>query len=414
LLQPFAVSREDCGMTRSQRIEFDNLRGQTLAGRLELPPSEPRAFAIFAHCFTCGKDIAAATRISRALAAKGFGVLRFDFTGLGNSGGDFANQNFSSNVDDLVAAAQWLEANHQAPRLLVGHSLGGAAVLIAGNRLESVEAVSTIGAPSHPEHVQHLLEGSIETIRAAGSATVSLAGRPFTIQSQFLDDLQEQEVAGTLRKLNKAVLILHSPQDEIVNVDHARKLYTSLQHPKSFVSLDGADHLLTRRADSQYAADLIAAWAGRYLPPFDHPDTEHGVVRVTGRADGFLQVCTAGEHDWLADEPKSSGGSNLGPTPYDLLLAALGTCTSMTLGMYSRHKKLPLESVSVELRHDRIHAKDCEDCEKTDGHVDRIQRVLTFVGDLDEAQRARLVEIADRCPVHRTIENEIKIETSLS
>ena len=394
--------RQDCVMTRSKRIEFDNLRGQMLAGSLELPPSEPRAFAIFAHCFTCGKDFAAATRISRALAAKGFGVLRFDFTGLGNSGGDFANQNFSSNVDDLVAAAQWLAEHHQAPRLLVGHSLGGAAVLIAGNRIESVEAVATIGAPSHPDHVQHLLEGSIETIRATGSATVSLAGRPFTIQSHFLDDL------------SRAVLIMHSPQDEVVSVDHARKLYTSLQHPKSFVSLDGADHLLSKRADSQYVADVIAAWAGRYLPPFEHPDTEQGVVRVTGRADGFLQMCTAGEHDWLADEPKSVGGSDLGPTPYDLLLAALGTCTSMTLGMYARHKKLPLESVTVELQHDRIHAKDCEDCDKTDGQIDRIQRVLTVVGDLDDAQRARLVEIADRCPVHRTIENEIKVETRLA
>lgn len=401
-------------MTASQRIEFDNQRGQTLAGSLELPPSAPRAFAIFAHCFTCGKDIAAATRISRALAAKGFGVLRFDFTGLGNSGGDFANQNFSSNVDDLVAAAEWLRSNYEAPRLLVGHSLGGAAVLIAGNRIDSVEAVTTIGAPSHPDHVQHLFESSIDTIRAEGSAKVSLAGRPFTIQSQFLDDLEQQEVSGTLRKLNKAVLIMHSPQDEIVHVDHARKLYTSLQHPKSFVSLDGADHLLTKRHDSQYVADVIAAWAGRYLPPVDHPDTEKGVVRVSGRGDGFLQLCTAGQHDWLSDEPRSVGGSDLGPTPYDLLLAALGSCTSMTLGMYARHKKLPLDSVTVELQHDRIHAKDCEACEKEDGKIDRIRRVLTIDGDLDAAQRARLVEIADRCPVHRTLENEIHVETRLA
>lgn len=401
-------------MSRSHRIEFDNLRGETLAGRLELPAGKPRAFALFAHCFTCGKDIAAATRISRALAAKGFGVLRFDFTGLGNSGGDFANQNFSSNVDDLVAAASWLGQHHEAPRLIAGHSLGGAAVLLAGQRIDAVEAIVTIGAPSHPNHVQHLFEGSMDQIRAAGSAEVSLAGRPFTIQSQFLDDLEEQEVSGTLRKLNKAVLILHSPEDEVVHVDHARKLYSSLQHPKSFVSLDNADHLLTRREDSQYVADVIAAWAGRYLPPVDHPDTEHGVVRVTGRGDGFLQLCTAGEHDWLADEPKKVGGSNLGPTPYDLLLAALGTCTSMTLGMYARHKKLPLESVTVELKHDRMHAQDCEDCEKVGGQVDRIQRVLTIQGDLDDAQRARMVEIADRCPVHRTLENEIKVETRLA
>lgn len=401
-------------MSRSQRIEFDNQRGETLAGRLELPPTEPRAFALFAHCFTCGKDVAAATRISRALAAKGFGVLRFDFTGLGNSGGDFANQNFSSNVDDLVAAANWLTANHGAPKLLVGHSLGGAAVLVGAARLPEVEAVVTIGAPSHPEHVTHLLEGSIETIRSAGSAQVQLAGRPFTIQSQFLDDLEQQEVRGTLKTLGKAALILHSPNDELVSVDHARKLYSQLEHPKSFVSLDNADHLLTKKEDSQYVADVISAWAGRYLPAVDHPDTEPGTVRVTGRADGFLQLCTAGEHDWLADEPRKVGGTDLGPTPYDLLLAALGTCTSMTLGMYARHKKLPLESVTVELQHDRIHAQDCEDCEKEDGQVDRIRRVLTIEGDLDQEQRARLVEVADRCPVHKTLENEIHVETRLS
>lgn len=400
-------------MNRSHRIEFENLSGVQLAGRLELPPDEPRAFALFAHCFTCGKDVAAASRISRALAAKGFGILRFDFTGLGNSGGDFANSNFSSNVDDLVAAAQWLAREHAAPKLLVGHSLGGAAVLIAAARLDPVEAIVTIGAPSHPEHVMHLLEGSIDSIRAAGSATISLAGRSFTIQSQFLDDLEGQDVRGTLAQLSKGVLLLHSPQDEVVDIDHARRLYASLQHPKSFVSLPDADHLLTRRQDSQYVAEVISAWAGRYLPPVDHRGTGHGTVRVTGRADGFLQMVTAGVHDWLADEPASVGGSDLGPTPYDLLLAALGTCTSMTLGMYARKKEWPLERVTVELQHDRIHAEDCASCESTTGKVDLIQRTLTLDGALDAPQRARLMEIADRCPVHRTLENEIVVDTRL-
>lgn len=400
-------------MSRSEKVEFDNRRGATLAGRLELPPTAPRAFALFAHCFTCGKDIAAATRITRALASKGFGVLRFDFTGLGNSGGDFANENFSSNVDDLVAAANWLAQRHATPKLLVGHSLGGAAVLAAAGRLPDVEAVVTIGAPSHPEHVTHLLTDDIETIKREGEAEVALAGRPFRIQKQFLDDLEQQEVRGSLAKLGKATLILHSPQDEIVGVDQARRIYAQLEHPKSFVSLDDADHLLTRRADSSYVADVISAWAGRYLPPIDHPDTEAGTVRVTGRGDSFLQQVTAGPHDWLADEPKKVGGDDLGPTPYDLLLAALGTCTSMTLGMYARHKQLPLESVTVELQHDRIHAEDCEDCEKTTGKIDRIRRVLTIEGDLDDAQRQRLLEIADRCPVHKTLENEIKVVTRL-
>ena len=400
-------------MSRSHRVEFSNQKGLSLAGRLELPPGEPRAFAVFAHCFTCGKDVAAATRISRALAAKGFGVLRFDFTGLGNSDGDFANENFSSNVDDLIAAAEWLEREHAAPKLLVGHSLGGAAVLVAGARVEHVEAIVTIGAPSSLQHVQHLFDGSLEQIREHGQANVTLAGRPFTIQRQFLDDLEQQDTRGALKQLGKATLILHSPQDEVVDVDHARRLYATLQHSKSFVSLDGADHMLTRREDSQYVADVIGAWASRYLPSVDHEDTEGGVVRVTGRGDAFVQLCTAGRHDWLADEPLDVGGKDLGPTPYDLLLAALGTCTSMTLGMYARHKQLPLERVTVELRHDRIHADDCDDCESGSGKIDRIRRELVIEGDLDDAQRQRLVEIADRCPVHRTLENEIKVETTL-
>lgn len=397
-------------MTRSQRIEFDNGRGQTLAGRLELPPATPRAFALFAHCFTCGKDVAAATRISRALAAKGFGVLRFDFTGLGNSGGDFANENFSSNVGDLVAAASWLRGAHEAPKLLVGHSLGGAAVLAAAGRVPEARAVVTIGAPAHPEHVTHLLAGELETIRAQGHAKVTLAGRSFTIQDQFLDDLERLDVRGTLQDLGKAVLILHSPQDEVVSIEQARRLYAQLGHPKSFVSLDDADHLLTRRRDSQYVADVVAAWSQRYIEDPGHPDTEAGAVRVTGRGEAFVQQCTAGRHDWLADEPRAQGGEDHGPTPYDLLLAALGTCTSMTLGMYARKKELPLDRVTVELRHDRVHA---EDCERTGAWIDRIERVVRLDGDLDEAQRTRLLEIAERCPVHRTLTNEIRIDTRL-
>lgn len=400
-------------MTRSHRIEFDNGRGQTLAGRLDLPPATPRAFALFAHCFTCGKDVAAATRISRELAAKGFGVLRFDFTGLGNSAGDFANENFSSNVDDLIAAARWLANEHAAPRLLVGHSLGGAAVLVGAARLPDVEAVVTIGAPSHPEHVTHLLADDLATIRDRGEAEVSLAGRSFRIQSQFLEDLEQQDVRGELKRLDKATLILHSPSDEIVSIEQARRIYAQLEHPKSFVSLDDADHLLSRPRDSRYVADVISAWAQRYLPEVDHEDTDEGTVRVTGRGDAFVQLCTAGRHDWLADEPRKVGGDDLGPSPYDLLLAALGTCTSMTLGMYARRKQWPLDRVAVELRHDRIHAEDCEDCESTEGKVDRITRVLHIEGELDGEQRARLREIADRCPVHRTLENEIRVETRL-
>ncbi len=395
------------------KIEFPNRDGHLLAGRLELPESgaPPHGFAVFAHCFTCSKDTAAASRVSRALAARGFGVLRFDFTGLGGSDGDFANTSFSSNVADLVAAAEWLTREHGAPQLLIGHSLGGAAVLRAAPRIDSVRAVATIGAPSEPGHVDHLFADRACDIRTDGKAEVSIAGRRFTIQREFLEDLAEHNLLAGLPDLGKATLIMHSPVDEIVGIDHARKLYQALRHPKSFVTLDDADHLLTRQRDALYVADVLAAWASRYLPERDEPAAaadapEQGEVVVAERPDmRYAQLVRAGRHELTADEPESVGGADTGPDPYSYVLAGLGACTSMTLRMYAERKGWPLDHVEVDLRHAKVHASDCAECEGREGRVDRIERVVKIVGPgLDAEQRTRLLEIADRCPVHRTLE----------
>ncbi len=402
--------------TQSRGVMFPNQAGASLAGRLELPPGSPRATALFAHCFTCGKDSAAATRISRGLATRGFAVLRFDFTGLGNSDGDFANSHFSANVDDLVAAARWLGAEVAPPSLLVGHSLGGTAVLAAAARIEPVRAIVTIGAPSEPGHLLRLLGDRAGQIRSQGRADVDIAGRRFPISASFLEDVEESRLLPTLDRLGrdgKSVLLLHSPQDSIVGIDHARRLYEALRHPKSFLTLDRADHLLSDRKDADYVADLIAVWSRRYLPDAARDDIApiEGDVLVEGRGDSFLQRVTAGSHSWLADEPVKVGGEDAGPTPYDHLLAALGTCTSMTIGMYARHKKLDVGRIAVRLRHDRVHADDCEGCEEEPRRIDRIQRWLSVDGDLTEEQRARLMHIADRCPVHQTLHHLERIET---
>jgi len=405
---------------RTQKLSFTNRAGQRLAAALEQPAdAEPAAYALFAHCFTCSKDIAAASRISRALAARGFAVARFDFTGLGNSEGDFANTDFSSNVDDLVCAAEGLAHEHGAPALLLGHSLGGAAVLAAAARIEAARAVVTIGAPSDPGHVAHLLEGERETIEHEGSAVVSLAGRRFRIRREFLEDIEGQRLSESIRRMRKALLVLHSPVDEIVGIEHAARIFEAALHPKSFISLDDADHLLSRRRDSEYVAEAIAAWASRYVGgeaprTAARPELEPGAVLVREADRRFAQEILTDRHTLPADEPTSYGGTDTGPSPYELLLAALGSCTAMTLRMYAAHKDLPLDRVSVKLKHSKIHAQDCADCETREGRVDRIERELALEGLLDDAARRRLLEIADRCPVHRTLTSEIRIETALT
>ncbi|HEY5775755.1 MAG TPA: alpha/beta fold hydrolase, partial [Xanthomonadales bacterium] len=363
--------------------------------------------------------VLSASRISRALVARGYAVLRFDFTGLGSSDGDFANSSFSSNVNDLVLAADFLRETYRAPSLLIGHSLGGAAVLAAAHAMEEVKGVVTIGAPADPEHVVKQFGCKVDEIARAGVAEVQLAGRPFTITKQFLEDLADQNQAEKIAKLRKALLVFHSPVDETVSIHEAEKIYRSAKHPKSFVSLDDADHLLTRARDAEYVAATIAAWATRYI---DEPENvgkktaavSAGHVMVTEKNRQFTRTVITDSHVWLADEPTAVGGGDLGPDPYEHLLAALGTCTSMTIRMYANHKKLPLDDVTVTLSHDRQYASDCEGCETAPGKIEVINRTVTLKGDLSEEVRQRLLQIADRCPVHRTLRSDLKIQTQLA
>lgn len=404
---------------KTERFDFPNAQGHTLTALLQQSPgAEPTSYALFAHCFTCSKDSRAARWISDALAACGIAVLRFDFTGLGSSEGEFANTDFSSNIDDLVAAADHLRTTRQAPALLIGHSLGGAAVLAAAARIPESRAVATIGAPSDPSHVTNLFADQITAIREHGEGAVSIGGREFCIRRDFLDDVAEHRLLEQVAGMRKALMILHSPIDQVVSIDNASAIFTAARHPKSFISLDGADHLLARRSDARYAGDLIAQWCQRYLPPPAEVPAEEqaaGTVVVGETGQGrFQQSVTMGEHRLIADEPADVGGSDSGPSPYDLLLAALGACTSMTLRMYAERKKIPLEHVSVLLRHAKIHASDCANCETSQGQIDRIDRTITLDGDLDETTRTRLLEIADKCPVHRTLTSEVDIRTALA
>jgi uncharacterized OsmC-like protein/pimeloyl-ACP methyl ester carboxylesterase len=400
---------------RSERFTFPNASGEQLAATLDLPLGVPVAYALFAHCFTCGKDVLAAKHIAERLAGAGIAVLRFDFTGLGGSEGEFANTHFSSNVEDLIAAADHLRETRGAPAILIGHSLGGAAVLAAAGRIPDARAVVTIAAPYDPGHVTDLFKQHVDAIRKHGEFEVTLAGRPFRIRSEFLDDVAEHKLKEHVANLHKALLVFHSPTDAIVGIENASAIFLAAKHPKSFVSLALADHLLSKKSDAVYVANVIAAWAERYLDKrveAIRAESEPGVVLVRETHVGkFQQEIVSGPHRLLADEPVEAGGLDTGLSPYNLLLAALGACTAMTVRLYADHKKLPLERVSVRLTHNKIHAKDCEDCETKDGKLDRIERSLTFEGPLDGEQRMRLIEIADKCPVHRTLESEIDTRT---
>jgi uncharacterized OsmC-like protein/pimeloyl-ACP methyl ester carboxylesterase len=400
----------------TERFQFASTEGHKLAAALDLPDRKPLAYALFAHCFTCGKDVLAAKRIAVALATRGIAVLRFDFTGLGSSEGDFANSTFSSNVTDLVRAADHLRESRNAPALLIGHSLGGAAILAAAASIPEAKAVVTIAAPSDPAHVTGLFSDRIEDIRKAGKAEVSLAGRPFTIKREFLDDIAEQGLTTRLANLHKALLVMHAPTDDMVGIDNATRIFVAAKHPKSFVSLAGADHLLSEKRDSSYVADVIAAWSSRYveLAPEQIADTGNAprqvVVRETGNGK-FQNMVTVGPHALLADEPVAAGGEDTGPGPYDFLLAGLGACKSMTMRLYADRKSFPLERATVTLRHGRIHAQDCAECETKEGMLDQIEVEIGLQGALDADQRKRIVEIADKCPVHRTLTSEIRIVT---
>ena len=400
---------------RSKKVTFVNTNGYTLAAKLELPAnSSPHNFAIFAHVFTGNKNLSAVRHISRALTLNGIAVLRFDFTGLGESEGDFADTNFTSNVEDLLAAAKFLADNYKAPTIIVGHSLGGAASIFAASKIESIRAVATIGTPSEPEHVTHLLDSSIEDIEANGFANVNIGGRTFMIKKQFLDDLRSKDMYEILHNLKKAILVLHSPQDRIVEIKNAAKIYGAAYHPKSFITLDGADHMLTDKVAAAYAGKLIASWVSRYIdiPKKEKLDTDKQVVAKLG-GDGYTTEILAGQHGLIADESEEVGGDDFGPSPYELLSSALAACTVMTLQMYARRKKWDLKEVKVHINHGKKYVEDCHDCDKNTSKIDHFERCIEFEGDLSEEQIARLLEIADKCPVHRTLSRDISISTDL-
>lgn len=400
----------------TERFTFPGHDGGQLSARLDLPDGPHLATALFAHCFTCSKDIPAARRVAARLAGLGIAVLRFDFTGLGHSEGEFENTNFTTNVQDLVTACAELDKRNMAPSLLIGHSLGGAAVLKAAAQMDNIKAVATIGAPFDPEHVTHNFAHALPDIMRDGIAEVSLGGRSFRISNDFLEDVAKGELTPAIASLNAALLVLHGPRDATVSIDNASEIFLAAKHPKSFVTLDNADHLLSNAEDAEYTADVIATWAARYLdlrrpaPPIGTPE---GVLRVSeADPNGYLQDIHSGPHHVLADEPAAYGGTNKGLTPYGFLSAGLGACTSMTIRMYARRKGWPLDHVSVDVTHDKVHGQDAG--AETKAKIDRFVRTITLTGDLDDDQRKRLLEIADRCPVHQSLERSNHIDTKLA
>ncbi len=402
-----------------QKLYFRNADGKRLAARLDLPLDEnPTAFAVFAHCFTCTKNFNAVVNINRALAMHGIAVLRFDFTGIGESEGDFSETSFSTNVADLISAAEFLKDAYEAPKLLIGHSLGGAAVIQAAKGIPSAEAVSTIAAPAELTGLLRFLDGPpLEKLEKDGEITINISGRNFKIKKRFLDDLRQDNMDEAIHALRQPFLIFHSPVDQIVSIDQAAKIFTAARHPKSFISLDKADHLLSNREDSLYVGLVLAAWASKYLKTSEkkyiQPElSDNRVIARTGKT-GFRTEIIANGHSLVADEPISAGGANTGPTPYDLLVSALGACTAMTIRMYADHKKLPLDAIIARLRHQKIHAEDCQDCDDSRSRIDFIEREIELQGDLDQPTRQRLLEIANRCPVHRTLESGSRIASKL-
>ena len=407
-----------------EKVTFTNEQGVELSGRLELPENgNPHNYAIFAHCFTCTKNFSATKNITKALTDEGFGVLRFDFTGLGDSQGDFENTNFSGNVEDLVCAANFLKDEKQAPTLLVGHSLGGAAVIFAAEQLKYVKAVVTIAAPSSPQHVKNLLKSNLAEIEEYGEAVVDLAGREFKIKKQFLDDLENKSLPDVVRNLDKALLVMHSPQDDIVGIVNAEDIYKSAKHPKSFITLDGAGHLLMDKGESVYVGKVIAGWSSRYLtikkdsdnddPKSESKEIKHEVVASLKKEDGFTTRMTLGDHSSIADEPEKVGGKNFGPTPYEFVSAGLSACTAMTIQMYAKRKEWDVAHVEVHTTYNREHAADCKNCEDDKTKIDTFKRRISFKGDLDDKQKKRLLQIADKCPVHKTLHSETQVITVL-
>ncbi len=399
---------------KTTKVTFKNKNGSILSGKLELPAHRfAHNFVLFAHCFTCTKNLSAVKNISNSLSSQGFGVLRFDFAGLGESEGEFEDTNFSGNVEDLVAASDYLKENYSAPTLIVGHSLGGSASILAASRIDSIRVVATIGAPYHPSHVKKLIQNSLEEINTNGKAIVNIGGSDFTIKKQFVNDIESNSLSTTVSSLGRALLVLHSPQDNIVGINNAEELYRSAKHPKSFVSLDGADHLLSRKEDSKYVGNVIVGWASRYLeiPEESVLKSTHHVVAKLDDLKEFTTQLKVGKHYMVADEPERVGGNDFGPTPYGYITAGLSSCTAMTIKMYVARKGWDLKSVEVHTSYDKSHKEDCENCENPTAKIDTFRKEVKLEGNLSEEQRKRIMQIADKCPVHRTFLSETQILT---
>ncbi len=401
-----------------QKVTFKNTVGQQLSGRLELPFNQhPHNFVLFAHCFTCNKNLGAIRNISRALTMQGFGVLRFDFTGLGESEGDFEDTNFSGNVEDLIAASDYLKTNYKSPALLIGHSLGGAAAIFAASNISSIKAVATIGAPSNPKHVTHLLQDKVDDIINTGVASVNVGGRNFTIKKQFIDDLEEKSLPDLAHNLGKALLVLHSPQDTTVGIKNAEEIYKAAKHPKSFISLDGADHLLMNKEDSIYVGEVIAGWSKRYIkfPKNKILKTTDEVAASLNATDAFTTQMKIGSHNFYADEPENFGGNDFGPNPYEFIAAGLSACTAMTIQMYAKRKGWLVENVEVHISHSKQHNVDCENCEQNEtAKIDTfIRKIKLTAPSLNNDQLNRILKIADKCPVHKTLHQKSQVITTL-
>lgn len=401
---------------KSRKIKFTNKEGIELSAQLEFPPdSLPRAFAIFAHCFTCSKNLQAAKNLTRSMSQEGVAVLRFDFTGLGESKGNFEDSNFSSNVSDLISAAEFLENEFEAPQVIIGHSLGGAAVIYAASQLDSIRAVATVGAPSSVDHVVHLIQDKAEEIKEKGEANVKISGRNFKIKKQFLEDIESKNLKKLMSDFRKPILVMHSPQDQVVSIDNAAELYNMAWHPKSFISLDGANHLLSNKKDSLYVGQMIANWSSRYLDAAeeDELESDQQVVAQLKTENNFTTLIKAGKHSLTADEPESVGGDDFGPNPYDLVASGLAACTAMTIKMYADRKEWKLEQIDVHVKHEKQHSKDCEDCSDGKARIDHFHRSIEIEGDVTQDQCSRLLEIANKCPVHKTLETQSFIDTKL-
>ena len=401
------------------RLEIENRKGLKLQAYLELPANQkPNHFAIFAHCFSCNSNFNAVKNISRSLSNHGFGVLRFDFTGLGRSEGEFAESHFSANVEDLLDVSAFLEKNYKAPSLLVGHSLGGAAVIVAASKLENVKAVATVGAPATVGHVTHLFSHGIDDIPEKGEVEVKIGGRPFKINQEFVNDFSKTDLPEIIKDLRKPLLVMHAPFDKVVGIENAHEIYHNAIHPKSFVSLDDADHLLSRPKDSIYVGKMIGTWVERYFEQEENKmistEGEQLVGHLNLLEDNFTTSIQTKKHSFIADEPESVGGEDFGPSPYDFLSAGLAACTVMTLKMYAERKKWDLQEVFVYITYSKKHSDDLDIAVDTPTRFDHLKKKLKFIGNLDEKQRQRLKEIAAKCPVHKTLQSKIIIETELA